>query len=424
MTRILTLLLLISSMASFGQDTARALFIGNSYTYYNNMPSMVSSIARSMGDSLYTESSTPGGYTLQSHTTNANTQTKLRAGGWDYVVLQEQSQRPSFSPAQVASAVLPYAEMLVDTAREYSSCVTPLFYMTWGRKNGDANNCPNYPPLCTYAGMQARLRSSYLIMAQQNNAAVSPVGAVWRETRGASAIELYTSDESHPSLAGSYLSACTFYASMFHKSPVGAWSPSGLSAADVAFIQAQVETTVFDSVSTWRIDTTSIVPQMNWYVSHSTPTACYVVVDCRGTQNADSIYIDFGNGTHSSSFIDTVGYTLKSNYIVTIEYFKGCESAITRDTLDGNSLCPSAGVEERKKYLVLYPNPAKDFIQLSSEDVDLSDARVEIIDIAGVMRKSMTYKDEVITIHELPTGTYTLRVVKGDEEYVMRFSRE
>ena len=48
--------------------------------------------------------------------------------------------------------------------------------MTWGRKNGDASNCSAYPPICTYEGMQQRLRESYMEMASANQGRVSPVG--------------------------------------------------------------------------------------------------------------------------------------------------------------------------------------------------------------------------------------------------------
>ena len=55
------------------QDSLSVLFIGNSYTFYNNLPSLISSIANSMGDFLNTEGSFVGGATLQSHTNNNNT---------------------------------------------------------------------------------------------------------------------------------------------------------------------------------------------------------------------------------------------------------------------------------------------------------------------------------------------------------------
>ena len=188
------------------------------------------------------------------------------AGTWDYVVLQDQSQLPSFPPNQVATQSLPYAQALSDSIYKYNPCGKPLFFMTWGRENGDASNCAFYPPVCTYEGMQGRLRSSYLIMGQQNNAPVSPVGAVWRETRSKYPnIGLYDADESHPNLKGSYLAACTFYASLYHKSPVGAWRPTGIDSTTAFTLQKQANTTVFDSLNVWGIDTT--LPDTNFVYS-------------------------------------------------------------------------------------------------------------------------------------------------------------
>ena len=78
------------------------------------------------------------------------------------MVLQAQSQEPSFSPGQVTNDTYPYAEILVDSIEQIFSCTEPLFFMTWGRKYGDQQNCQFYPPICTYAGMQQRLRESYV----------------------------------------------------------------------------------------------------------------------------------------------------------------------------------------------------------------------------------------------------------------------
>ena len=81
-------------------QSLEVLFIGNSYTYANNMPQMVSEIALSFGDSLIYETSTPGGATFNIHSTNISTLNKISQKPWDYIVLQAQSQEPSFSPSQ------------------------------------------------------------------------------------------------------------------------------------------------------------------------------------------------------------------------------------------------------------------------------------------------------------------------------------
>ena len=91
--------------------------------------------------------------------------------------------------------------------------------MTWGRENGDSQNCASYPPICTYEGMQDRLTESYTEMAQNNESLLAPIGIAWKDIREQHPeINLYSSDGSHPSIQGSYLAACVFYAILFDDS--------------------------------------------------------------------------------------------------------------------------------------------------------------------------------------------------------------
>ncbi|MCQ2280466.1 MAG: T9SS type A sorting domain-containing protein, partial [Bacteroidales bacterium] len=134
--------------------------------------------------------------------------------------------------------------------------VTPsaniVFYMTWGRKNGDATNCANYPPLCTYQGMDSLLYWRYMQMAADNAAVISPVGRVWHAIRDSHPeIELYSSDESHPSVAGTYAAAVTFYTILFRKSPALITNNLTVDAATAQIIRETVQTVVFDSLDFW-----------------------------------------------------------------------------------------------------------------------------------------------------------------------------
>lgn len=70
-------LLLILPLLSFGQLKKEVLFIGNSYTYYNNLPDLVNEIALSFGDTLVHDSSTPGGSNFNAHSTNTQTLNKI-----------------------------------------------------------------------------------------------------------------------------------------------------------------------------------------------------------------------------------------------------------------------------------------------------------------------------------------------------------
>ena len=97
----LTLFLTLVLFAASAQVT-KVLFIGNSYTDVNNLPSLVQNVALANGDTLIVDAYVPGGYTFQGHSTDANCIAKIYSQQWDFVILQEQSQRPSFSPGQGA----------------------------------------------------------------------------------------------------------------------------------------------------------------------------------------------------------------------------------------------------------------------------------------------------------------------------------
>ena len=211
MKKIVLIALIALSSICFAQ-TKSILFIGNSYTYSNGgVDVMLKNIALSQGDTLYTESFAIGGAKFSDFCNNSETFERIRSRAWDYVVLQEQSQLPSFPPSRVEAECYPFAKQLCDSIRANDSCTQILFFMTWGRENGDQDNCVYYEPLCTYDGMQQRLRESYVQMADDNNAIVVPVGLAWKYVRDHyPEINLYQSDESHPSLEGTYLAACTF----------------------------------------------------------------------------------------------------------------------------------------------------------------------------------------------------------------------
>jgi len=283
------------------QQRKEVLFIGNSYTYVNLLPDLLKQIALSFGDSLIHDSSTPGGANFNIHTNNTQTLAKINQQQWDYVVLQAQSQEPSFSLGQVANNTYPYAEILVDSIHANSSCTEPLFFMTWGRKYGDQQNCAVYPPVCTYLGMQQRLRESYLEMAFYDSASCSPVGMAWKELIALdSTINLYSSDNSHPSIYGSYLAACTFYASIFKKSPIGSsfW-PSAIDSSTAYSLQQIGSSTVLESLAVWNIFNADFS-----FMQTNDSISCTNL-----SSNYESLIWDFGDGTILNDTISKLLHT-------------------------------------------------------------------------------------------------------------------
>jgi hypothetical protein len=96
MKNILIIVFIFFSFLAQSQ-TKKVLFIGNSYTYFNDMPEMVSEMAESTVDELEIVSGAIGGYSFKDHSTDSATLSLIKMGGWDYVVLQEFSTNPSES---------------------------------------------------------------------------------------------------------------------------------------------------------------------------------------------------------------------------------------------------------------------------------------------------------------------------------------
>lgn len=232
------------------QDTLRTLFIGNSYMAVNNLTQLISDLASAQGDVLIFQSNTPGGQTFQMHANNPTNYQLMHAEAWDYVVLQGQSQEPSFPTAQVNTQTLPYALQLADSVYSIQPCAQVNFFMTWGRQNGD----PQWDSISTFDGMNARLRAAYLRFADSADAAVSPVGVAWKYVRdNYPNINLYQQDGSHPSLEGSYLAACVFYSALFHKSCVASTFNPGIGHGDAFILQQVASAVVLDSLPLWNL---------------------------------------------------------------------------------------------------------------------------------------------------------------------------
>lgn len=217
------------------------LFIGNSFTFYFDMPGLVQQMAASVGDLLVHDENTEGGYELKDHVADEVSVSKIKLGGWDYVVLQEQSTLP----IRDASSFYSNAAKL-DSIRKISNPIGDvMFYMTWGRKDGFQT--------LSYEQMSDDLRAKYLMAQSNQNGLISPVGAVWRYVRSNNPeLELYDPDGSHPSNIGSYLSACSFYTTIFQKDPTALSFDFELSSVDAQTIREAVKAVVFDSLSFWN----------------------------------------------------------------------------------------------------------------------------------------------------------------------------
>lgn len=303
------LFFLFSGIKTAAQTSHKVLFLGNSYTGFNNLPKMVADAALSAGDTLIYDSNTPGGSTLEDHTTNTTSQAKIMAGGWDYVVLQGQSREPILQSSKFHNG----GGQLSRQIRQHNPCAVIMLYMTWGRENGDSAYCPIRSSFCTYTDMDDELRTQYLSLASAIDAEVSPVSVVWRNLRqNHPGIQLYQVDESHPSVAGSYAAAASFYAAIFKKDPDSITFTSSLSATDAANIQNAAKTEVYDSLSLWDYKQ---LPQsdIRYSIGSGTNEVRFGTVSNGIIQDYQW---DFGDSSTSTSQAPTHSYASNGSYTV------------------------------------------------------------------------------------------------------------
>ena len=379
----------------------RVLFIGNSYTTSNNLPQLLGLVASSMGDTVISDISAPGGFTFKNHFENATTRSKIAAGNWDFVVLQAQSQEPAFPDEQVAEQTFPWAKKLDSLIDAANPCTETAFFLTWGRKNGDASNCPFYPPICTFSGMQDKLSERYLQMADICGGITIPVGEVWRKMRTQYPNEeLYNADGSHPALSGSYLASLVFYHSLFRKLPLpNVYRPASITANQAENMRMLSVYLVSDSAQKWFGKGKNVQAG----ISHSSTGNDFEVQFKTAGWGIGEMRWDFGDGTQSSE--QEPVHTFPGFGIYTIR--QKISNACYADSIQGQILVQATGIQQATDEIHdFYPNPTdvnKRNIQFSFEPEE-----VHLQNMQGRTIPLQAENKMVQLPHNLPAGLYQL----------------
>ncbi len=208
-----------SSVKAASTDSLSILFIGNSYTHMNVMPKIFEKLCKEKGKSVYVQMNTRAGASFSVHVTREDMFEAIRSRKWDYVILQGYSREFAHNYDKIDKETLPYLNTIVDSVKFNNPCANVLFYLTWGYKNG----FDEMQEIDSYDKMASNIINGYNYISTCYDFPIVPVGVVWKNIRTKyPELNLYDADNQHPNKNGSYLSACTFYASIFKDSPEGA----------------------------------------------------------------------------------------------------------------------------------------------------------------------------------------------------------
>ncbi len=169
----------------------RTLFIGNSHTYYNDMPKMYRDICVENGIEMQVTMLTKGGMGLDYHAENEQTRFNILFGDYDFVVLQHVAHpMGDFSVMEEAS------DRIMEWIKQTDS--KPCFFMTWTEEDNEA--------------FQPEMSERYRKLADKHGCRVAPVGEVWwNHIHDHPETDLYSEDRKHASKDGSMLVARTLF---------------------------------------------------------------------------------------------------------------------------------------------------------------------------------------------------------------------
>lgn len=175
------------------------LFVGNSYTYYNEMPEMFEHMARFNGVDCKIDVSVNGGVSLKDHWeghAGLNTKPMIKADSFDFVVVQDQSLTPILNPKQTRYFGKKISNLVKQQGGEM------IIFQSWSRKNN-----PN---------SQMQLDRTFQQLSKEAESAIAPIAKAWHlAIKTYPELELYDADGSHPSIVGSYLTAMIIFKTLF-----------------------------------------------------------------------------------------------------------------------------------------------------------------------------------------------------------------
>ena len=211
----------------------KILFIGNSYTYFNDMPKMLADLGVENGKELEVDSVTRGGRKLYENLVcgdehNSKILELIGKKSYDVLILQEQSYFALVDYAEFERGVRGLVE-LVGAKRV-------ILYATWGRKAG-CDLLPKYG--WSSAEMGDKLFAAYSSAAEVCDADVSPVGLCFNKINALGDFELYNPDLSHPSRLGTVIGVLCHYKKIFGTLP---------EKCETLALSAEEKSVVFDTV--------------------------------------------------------------------------------------------------------------------------------------------------------------------------------
>ncbi len=197
----------------------KVLFLGNSFTFMNDLPTLFNNFAISAGISVTIDQNTQGGMAvadeqITGHVNDPVSQSKITSQQWDYIVLQDNMGDYANTVGVISSGCGNANAALYNMIKANNSCTRIIYFAGWGPVGGASSGDNTVACIDRIHGNMIYLNNG---IGQE---IVTPIGKAWNTSFiQLPSVNLYYSDNVHPSLEGSYLAAATIFTSIFKINP-------------------------------------------------------------------------------------------------------------------------------------------------------------------------------------------------------------
>jgi hypothetical protein len=399
---------LIANVAFAVGDTTKVLFIGNSFTFVEDVPGLVKGLSDKAGHPFSFFMHAPGGISVgdvgqgtDAHMNNPIVYDAIRASNWDFVVIQDNQGRfvdgGGIFPSPNASKVIEGHLKLRDSIRRYLPCARTLWFSGWAWKDG-------YTGLGTGEDLIRNIYENYRVLNDTAHEIIVPIGSAWLYAMQAlPAVDLWSADRAHQSLAGSYVTASTIYSSIFRKDPENIPFDGGLDTAVARQLRKLGYRAVIDSFTN---------SGLNNFVPVVTQSGTQLVATAGG-----GFYEWYKNGVLLAGNANTITISGNGTYQVIVRNLN-CTSR-SMAIVVGNA--SGVGAVAVRNDISLFPNPVQNDLTIKLKGNQGELLSMTISDATGsVVHRQSFRQATTVAFHQLPAGVYFVSISGDNGGYVGR----
>ncbi len=245
-------------------ETTKVLFVGASYFSYNNLPNLYEELIKASGKAVAITTYIINGTYLEQFAQNAAVVELIKQKKWDFVFLHESGPPVGypdthylFIPPYIQRHTYAALEQFKQIIVENSDKTKMIFLMPWAFEDG-LTWIPGQTD--TFEDMQWNIYYNTIKWAKEIGFIIAPAGWTWRAVIIATPQlhYLFQPDWNHPSLRGSYLTACVLYVTAYKESVRDNSYLGGLDQSEAGYFQQVASAIVLNDLELWNIPVSAI----------------------------------------------------------------------------------------------------------------------------------------------------------------------